>query len=242
VVEELLGPVCYRRDVDELAGDVLSPYDTEQIAVALDDEEAIEYQRHREIYTAFLRRHRIRFDRRDGWQTFIGLCARMPDGRDAYSAYLEQKRITRRSRGKIRTLWALLRDNTEGRTIVFTADNDTAYAIGRQMCLPVITHHTKAAERKAFLESFRAGDYPVLVTSKVLNEGIDVPEANVGIIVSGSGSVREHVQRLGRLLRPRADKRAVLYELVSEGTSETYTSDRRRQHRAYQRPDPQPDR
>jgi superfamily II DNA or RNA helicase len=45
--------------------------------------------------------------------------------------------------------------------------------------------------------------------------------------------VREHVQRLGRILRKRDGKRAVLYELVTEATTETYTSERRREHSAY---------
>ena len=80
---------------------------------------------------------------------------------------------------------------------------------------------------------FRSGEYPVLVTSKVLNEGVDVPEASIGIIVSGSGSIREHVQRLGRILRKSSGKQATLYELVSQGTSEYYVSERRREHNAY---------
>jgi superfamily II DNA or RNA helicase len=67
----------------------------------------------------------------------------------------------------------------------------------------------------------------------VLNEGVDVPDASVAIVISGSGSVREHVQRLGRVLRRRDGKQAVLYELVSARTSETYTSERRRAHSAY---------
>jgi superfamily II DNA or RNA helicase len=53
-------------------------------------------------------------------------------------------------------------------------------------------------------------------------------------VVSGSGSVREHVQRLGRILRPAPGKpQAVLYELVSINTSEEAISSRRREHRAY---------
>jgi superfamily II DNA or RNA helicase len=62
---------------------------------------------------------------------------------------------------------------------------------------------------------------------------VDVPEANVAVVLSGSGSVREHVQRLGRVLRRREGKRAVLYEVVTRGTLETRTSDRRREHSAY---------
>ena len=106
-------------------------------------------------------------------------------------------------------------------------------ALGKAMLLPVLTHHTKGAERKKMLSAFRDGTLPYLVTSRVLNEGVDVPEANIGIIISGTGSVREHVQRLGRILRPQEDKMAILYEMISAGTSEAYTSERRRSHRAF---------
>ena len=67
----------------------------------------------------------------------------------------------------------------------------------------------------------------------MLNEGVDIPAANVAIVMSGSGSVREHVQRLGRVLRKGEGKRALLYELVASGTSEAQTSARRRDHVAY---------
>jgi superfamily II DNA or RNA helicase len=53
------------------------------------------------------------------------------------------------------------------------------------------------------------------------------------VVISGSGSVREHVQRLGRVLRRREGKQAILYELVSAGTGEAGTSERRRAHSAY---------
>jgi superfamily II DNA or RNA helicase len=67
----------------------------------------------------------------------------------------------------------------------------------------------------------------------VLNEGVDIPAADVAIVISGSGSIREHVQRLGRILRKKDGKRAVLYELVTNDTAEAFTSDRRREHVAY---------
>ena len=62
----------------------------------------------------------------------------------------------------------------------------------------------------------------------MLDEGIDVPEANVGIILSGTGSSREYIQRLGRLLRPRQGKKAQLYELITEESMEEKTSSRRK--------------
>ena len=61
----------------------------------------------------------------------------------------------------------------------------------------------------------------------------EIPASDVAVVISGSGSVREHVQRLGRILRRKDGKSALLYELVSAGTSETSTSDRRREHDAY---------
>jgi superfamily II DNA or RNA helicase len=128
----------------------------------------------------------------------------------------------------------LLALHRKDRVLVFTQDNATAYAVARRFLLPIITHQTKVKERSEILERFSDGRYGAVVTSKVLNEGVDVPDANVAVVISGSGSVREHVQRLGRVLRRRDGKQAILYELVSAGTGEARTSERRRAHSAYQ--------
>lgn len=232
-LDDLLGPIVHRVAITELEGEFLANYQAEVLEVPLDADEATAYRAHRERYLGFVRGRGLDFSRPDGWQRFISEAARDPDGRAVLHAYREQKRISRASRAKLRVAWDLLRDHAGERCIVFTDDNATAYAIGRTMLLPVLTHHTKGAERKRLLDDFRAGALPVLVTSRVLNEGVDVPEATVGIVVSGTGSVREHVQRLGRILRPRAGKVAVLYELVSAGTGEAYTSQRRREHTAF---------
>ncbi len=172
---------------------------------------------------------------RMGWSQFIMYCARSKEGRSAYAAYRMQKKLARASRAKLRLVWDILRRHRRERIILFTDDNATAYAIGETFFLPVITHKTKGSERKEILAAFRDGSLPFLVNSRVLNEGVDVPDVSVGVIVSGSGSVREHVQRLGRILRPKEGKQAVLYELVSEDTAEQFTSERRRQHTAYQK-------
>ena len=70
-------------------------------------------------------------------------------------------------------------------TIVFTEDNATVYAISRRFLLPAITHQTKVKERSRILAAFNAGELTAVVTSKVLNEGVNVPEANVAIVLSG---------------------------------------------------------
>jgi superfamily II DNA or RNA helicase len=68
----------------------------------------------------------------------------------------------------------------------------------------------------------------VVVTSRVLNEGVDVPEASLAVVLSGTGSPREYVQRLGRIVRRREGKLAVLYEVVAEATCEEQIARRRR--------------
>ena len=231
---ELLGPICYRREITDLSPEgVLAPYETIPIDTELDPDEQELYNRNRARYLDFLHRNRISLASPKGWGAFLRMCSQQADGRAAMEAYLTQRRISRGSRSKLRRVWELIVAHRSDRVIVFTADNSSAYQLGAAFGLPVITHHTKAGERAELLERFREGAYPVLVTSKVLNEGVDVPAANVGIVVSGSGSVREHVQRLGRILRPSPGKTAVLYELVSMGTAEVYVSERRRQHPAY---------
>ena len=148
-------------------------------------------------------------------------------------AYRRQKQLAFRAPAKIDYVEHLVHHHRHDRVIIFTQDNETAYLLSRRFLIPAITHQTKVTERSEILQRLNQGDYHAVVTSKVLNEGVDVPTANIAIVVSDSGSVREHVQRLGRVLRKQGDKRAVLYELVTANTSEAFTSKKRRKHIAY---------
>src|SRR5437763_5227158 len=168
------------------------------------------------------------------WCQFLFQAHRSAEGRQAYLAYREQRALALAAPAKLNLLERLLDRHNGDRVIIFTHDNATVYTIARQFLVPVITHQTKTKERREILLRFNSGAYPIVATSKVLNEGVNVPEANVAIILSGSGSVREHVQRLGRILRKSGDKEAVLYEVVTRGTVEEFTSSRRRQHDAYE--------
>ena len=232
-LDTLLGPIVHRTAITELEGSFLANYQAEIIEVALDPDEAATYATARQEYLAFARSAGVDFSKPDGWQQFLSAASRDGRGRAAMRAHRLQRLIARASRAKQRACWELLRDHGGERCLLFTDDNDSAYALGRAFCVPVLTHRTRPAERKAMLTHFRSGRWPVIATSKVLNEGVDVPEASVGIILSGSGSVREHVQRLGRILRPQAGKTAMLYEILSAGTAEGYVSDRRRSHVAF---------
>lgn len=232
---DLLGPLCYRGEIADLEGKYLAPYHLEQVPVILDPDERVAYDNAYAQYREFARNSGVSLSQPGGWSQFVQVCYRSKEGRAAYRAYRMQKQLARASRAKLRKIWELLRKYKDEQVLLFTDDNATAYAIGETFYVPVITHHTRGSERKRLLDGFRAGTLPFLVNSHVLNEGVDVPDVAVGIIVSGSASVRAHVQRLGRILRPKVGKQAMLYELVSQGTTETFTSEKRRQHIAYQR-------
>lgn len=236
LLEPLCGPLVYRVRIHDLTGGTLAPFDFITIEVDMNQEERTAYDRERKIYSDYLRKAQINFRQPNGWQQFIWKCSRSREGRRAFQAYLQQKKLSQASTAKEAQVWALLCKHRDDKILVFTQDNDMAYRLGRRFMQPVLTHLTRPKEREAFLNHYRNGDYRILITSKVLNEGVDVPEANVAIVVSGSGSVREHVQRLGRILRGRPGKQARLYELVAKDTGETAVSKRRKRHHAYQGP------
>lgn len=232
-LDELIGPTVYRRDIVELAGRWLADYDVRRIEVPLTDAERVRYAELRATYLDFVRSSGVRIAAPGGWSRFLSAAARTEAGARALHAWRQSKRLAFATSGKLAKVGELLELHRNDRALVFTENNATAYAISREFLIPVITHQTRVTERSTLLDGLRAGVYGAIATSKVLNEGVDVPEASVAIVVSGSGSVREHVQRLGRILRPHAGKRAMLYELVSTDTAELTTSARRRDHVAY---------
>jgi superfamily II DNA or RNA helicase len=232
-LEALIGPIVHRRDISELAGEYLADYDTVQLDVELEPDERAEHDAERAIYLAFIAKNGIRLGTPRGFGDFVMRSAQSMEGRRAMRAYRRQREIGFVASKKLAYLEHLLDRHRDDRALVFTQDNATAYRVARRFLVPVITHQTRVTERSEILAGFQAGTYGAVVTSKVLNEGVDVREANVAIVLSGSGSVREHVQRLGRILRKSGDKRAVLYELVTARTAETGTSERRREHDAY---------
>lgn len=231
--DQLLGPIVYEQSIRALAGENLATYETIQYEVELTADERSQYDEYRACYLDFVRQNGIRMGTQNGWTDFLRLSSRSAQGRAALHAHRAQRAITQHCQAKMKLLIDLLAQHRSDRTIIFTADNATVYRISRELLVPAITHQSPVKERRAILEAFNKGQYPVVVTSRVLNEGVDIPAANVAIVLSGSGSVREHVQRLGRILRAAQNKTAVLYEIVAQNTSEAFTSEKRRKHDAF---------
>ncbi len=233
-LDDLVGPMVYRKSIKELSGDILADYEVRTLEVAMNEADRQVYDRERGIYRGFVETKGIRLGGLRGWRRFLAATSRSDEGRRALDAYHNQKRLALVHKEKLGVLYDLLERHDEERILVFTNDNDSVYRISEAVLCPSITHQTRVKERREILERFRNGEYRILVTSKVLNEGVDIPEASMAIILAGSGSVREHVQRLGRILRRKEGKKAVLYELVTADSVESHVSRRRREHDAYQ--------
>jgi len=229
-LDGLIGQQVYRKSPDDLAGLALAEHKVVQIKVKLSHQERDRYDACLKLRNDFLRESNIYLSSLDGWQRFVQVSAGSQQGRRAMLAHRESKEIALGTEGKLRVLADLVAKHYPERILVFTNDNATVYRISQELLIPAITHHTPVKERHEILQRFREGDYKILVASHVLNEGVDVPDARVAIILSGTGSEREYVQRLGRVLRKGTEqnKLAILYEVVAENTSEEGTSQRRR--------------
>ncbi|NES98009.1 MAG: DEAD/DEAH box helicase [Desertifilum sp. SIO1I2] len=226
----LLGEVVYRKTAEELSGKALAEHKIVQIKVKLSKQERDRYNSLIATRNQFLQEANISLGSIQGWQRFVQASCRSPGGRRAMLAHREAKDIALGTDGKIRILADLLGQHYPERMLIFTADNATVYRISQEFLIPAITYQTPVKERHEILTRFRQGEYQALVASHVLNEGVDVPDARVAIILSGTGSKREYIQRLGRVLRKgtQQNKQAILYEVITEETSEERTAERRK--------------
>ena len=229
LLPQLVGDLVYTVNVEELAGKHLSPYTYEKIYVKLTPEEQQIYDNQMAVFKSYLQEKGIVLKSAEDFQKFIMMTGRDRRAREALLARNRALKVALNSDAKLNLLANQLEVHKNERTIIFTLHNDLVYTISRKFLIPAVTYQTPKEERREILENFRSGEYGAIVTSQVLDEGVDVPEASVGFILSGTGSTREYIQRLGRLLRKVEGKQARLVEIVSSETAEVTISRRRRQ-------------
>lgn len=228
----LIGQPVYRRAPEELAAEGhLARFKERRIYVDLSPDEAIRYTTLMGEWKWFLARKRGALAR--GGDFFGELIRRSgsdPAARSALRAHHQARMIALNAEAKIAETARLLARHRDEKVLIFSEFNLLVDRLSRTLALPSLTYRTPPEERRRTLERFRAGRYSKLAAGRVLNEGVDVPDASVAIVVSGNSTAREHIQRLGRVIRPKA-REAVLYELVTRYTSEVGTARRRRRTR-----------
>jgi superfamily II DNA or RNA helicase len=231
-IDELIGPIVYTKRMEDLVGLQLARYRTQRVRIDLTEEERARYDGDHAIYMGFVRTRRLPQRHGPGWLLeLMRLSAFDTQARRALLARQRLQRLLAHAEGKFTLLEHLLQEHVTERILVFTEHNTAAYEIARRYLVPVITHETPAAERKQILDGFQSGIYRVIVTSRVLNEGVDVPESKVAIVLGGTSGAREYVQRLGRVLRKVEHKEAILYEVITRKTIEEGKAQRRQRAR-----------
>ncbi|MER7708531.1 DNA repair helicase XPB [Kitasatospora sp. NPDC097605] len=132
----------------------------------------------------------------------------------------ERYRFCATTATKRRVVEALVRKHEKDQTLIIGQYIDQLDELGEALDAPVIKGETSNAQREKLFDAFRNKEIGVLVVSKVANFSIDLPEATVAIQVSGTfGSRQEEAQRLGRVLRPKADGHAAhFYSVVARDT------------------------
>ena len=225
---ELVGPTVYELAIGDLTGRFLASFDAIVLHLDLTEAERVRYGSVSQVFTAAFTAF-LRTLPQATWSDFVRAASRTAEGRGALTAWREARQLLALTDAKRRALQLLLARHRDARVLVFTADNASAYAIAREHLVMPLTCDIGRPERDDVLSAFRQGGLRTLVSSRVLNEGLDVPDADVAVIVGGALGEREHVQRVGRLLRPSPGKRALVYELVTRRTIEVGQAWRRRQ-------------
>lgn len=225
----LIGPVVYRRSTSDLSRDRhIASYTEKRLFVDLTAEEQMQYDQLMAEYKWYLASRRGTLGRPEGM--FIEMIRRSghdPAARSAVRAHHQARLIALNATAKVAKVEELLSTHRTDKVLIFSEYNAMVDLLSERLLLPAITYRTAMPERRQVLDRFRLGEYTKLVTGRVLNEGVDVPDANVAIVVSGSSATREYIQRLGRVLRPKQE-RAMLYELVTRRTTEGRSARKRR--------------
>ncbi len=231
---EIIGEIVFslRHEVLQKKG-YLASHIEKKIYVKLPPED---YRKYRELVEKYLNYCKKKIpeikDPKLRFRKVLELAAKDPEAREALRAKNEARKIALSAEKKLEIVEKLLEENPDEKVIIFSRYTDIVREVSRRFLIPRILHDTPKDERKEILKMFREGKIRVLATAMALDEGVDVPDASMAIVISGTGSHREYVQRLGRILRPKKDV-AKLYEIITKGTIEPSLAWRRRRQQIF---------
>lgn len=127
--------------------------------------------------------------------------------------------IASKNPAKKQRLEQLLDEHDEDKTIIFCDWIDQGEDLEQEFNTPFVSGETDFEEREEYFEKFRKGELNTIIVSRIGDEGLDLPDAEVGIIMSGQGgSRRQATQRAGRVMRPFGD--AKVYMIATKGSNE----------------------
>lgn len=205
VLVPALGPVIYTYTYIDARNDkVIVPFELRNVVFELDGETSSKYGRLTKSIAKSIDQHGT-------------------DAQETVSLYLRRARVLNLAPDRVRLALALVQRHADQKMIVFHEDIASCNVIDevlRETGHRSGVYHSgqSGRHRVEMLNGYRSGQIDILVTCRALDEGFNVPEAEIGIIAASTATRRQRIQRLGRVLRPSAGKEgAIIYTLVATG-------------------------
>lgn len=234
LLNEIIGPRVYTQAIKAARGKTLANYDIVRMAVHLSSDERTRYESLGNTVREFVAERR-KDDSSYDWPALCSESGHDPAARAAMVAFHAKRSIEDRAEEKLRVIEDLFRLHAGEPVIVFCGSNAMARDVSLRFLIPCLLSHCRKRERQEILSGLKEGRYPALVVNRVLDEGVDLPEVNVAIVVGGGSSTRQALQRLGRVVRKNRFGRACFYEIVTAGTRDEVRSRSRRRDDAFRK-------
>ena len=225
-LRNLMGCVVFSLKIGDLVGIALSEFQYFQVRMRLTPEEQIKYDALRKIWKNY-RDAQNTGNKGTDFGRLKAQAQKTSAGKRALNCLAESQKISGLCQEKLQNLRALCQEHSNKQILIFTPDTAAAYFFSSLFRCPAITSEIKKDERDYYMGQFANSAVKILVSCKVLNEGFDLPAAQVAIIVGGCTSNREFTQRVGRVLRKKPGKIAMIYELIVQNTYEQYRAKKR---------------
>jgi superfamily II DNA or RNA helicase len=223
----LVGPVVYRISASDIRGLWTADYDIEVVKVSLKENEKRLYRELEGRYLGYLRKKGLKFKSPSDFQKLIYLSGRDRGAREALEAWHRMRQLLFETEAKVDAVGEILARHRGSKILIFTEYTSLARAVSERYLIPLVTHDISPQEREQVMAMFRRGELKAVVTGKVLDEGVDVPDVDVVVILGGTSSTRQFIQRMGRALRLKPHK-AKIYEVITASTREVDTARRRK--------------
>jgi superfamily II DNA or RNA helicase len=205
VLVPALGPIIYSYTYIDARNDgVIVPFELRNVVFELDGDTSAKYARLTKSIAKSIDQHG-------------------PEAQETVSLYLRRARVLNMAPDRVRLALALVRRNVGQKTIIFHEDIASCNVIDEVLrssgYRSGVYHSGQSGRRRVeMLNAYRSGQLDILVTCRALDEGFNVPEAEIGIIAASTATRRQRIQRLGRVLRPSKGKEgATIYTLVATG-------------------------
>ena len=222
----MLAPTVYTITLDECVSlGIVAPYNIYCKPVLLTDSEKKQYK---EINNQFVYyKYQLgEFNAFDEAKRLIGDSNAHPADRKAaagfYKAMRDRKKIVDFAKNKITAFQLLVANNIDKRILGFSGANDFTDKLVKSVSPLAMAYHSKKSKKykETALKSFKDGDINILCSTKALNQGLDIPDANLGVICGLTSKSLSMIQRIGRLIRFQEGKVGEIYILYVKDSQE----------------------